>query len=74
MASETVPMLPPPDGEVPDFGGPSVYYIIVFSATFGVATLFLALRLYTALFILRRIWLDEGTTRTLFDQGFLRLG
>lgn len=58
-----VGVMPPPPGVTPDFYGGSYVQntlIIVFSTTFALCTILLALRLYTGAVILGKLGLDAG--------------
>lgn len=58
-----VGVMPPPDGVNPDFHSWTYVQhtvIGVFAATFVLATIFLALRIYTALVIIKKLDWDIG--------------
>lgn len=54
--------MPPPDGVIPDFHRHTDLQhtlIVVYSVTFGLASIALAMRLYTRAFIVKNAGLDE---------------
>ncbi|KAI5456781.1 hypothetical protein BGZ63DRAFT_408923 [Mariannaea sp. PMI_226] len=60
---EDTSMIPPPPGTTPDFSGRSsvqIALISVFSVTLFLATAFLALRLYSVIYIIMRFGLNDG--------------
>lgn len=66
--AEQVGVMPPPPGVTPDFDGGSYLQdtiVIVYSTTFALATILLALRLYTGIALLRKLGLDAGKSSSL---------
>ena len=66
MASGTDPamtgLMPPPPGVVQDFGRTTsvqISFIAVFAVTFVLATVALAMRVYTRFFLVKSVGLDE---------------
>lgn len=57
-----VGLMPPPPGVVPDFERTTsvqISFIVVFAVTFTLATVTLAMRVYTRFFIVKSVGLDE---------------
>ncbi len=64
MDPSTTPLLPPPPGVTSDFtsglSSLQVTMIVVYATTLGVATVLLAIRLYTVIHIISRVGIDDG--------------
>jgi hypothetical protein len=71
-AAVEVGMMPPPEGVIPDFHHSTDVqhtFIVVFTITFGLATIALFLRVYTRFAIVKSPGLDErGSTLTRFRR------
>jgi hypothetical protein len=57
-----VGLMPAPDGVTPDFGRTTdvqIAFIVVFAVTFALATIALALRVYTRAFVVKALGFDD---------------